>query len=260
MDHETTLSFEMQIGRQKPSTIRNKQTSCPFCNTSDLENIIDREGDIILLENKFPTLKNTFQTVLIETNQCNGEFSDYPREHLHKLMRFAFRKWEDYEQSGNYKSVLLFKNHGPYSGGTISHPHMQIVGLKHVDYKENISNKNFEGTAIFKTEDVEFNISTNPIMGFYEFNVSIQDIKHVEKMADCLQNGVHYLKNHFRSKIESYNLFFYKINGSYKGKIVPRYVASPYFVGYKIPQVSNDIDVIANQVTEIYFRGETSSI
>jgi galactose-1-phosphate uridylyltransferase len=54
----------------------------------------------------------------------------------------------------DFKSVILFKNHGPLSGGTIRHPHMQIVGLEQVDYKENIKFECFEGATIYKDKNV----------------------------------------------------------------------------------------------------------
>ncbi|WP_429877890.1 DUF4931 domain-containing protein [Fictibacillus sp. NRS-1165] len=32
--------------------------------------------------------------------------------------------WKKSIQSGHYQFVIFFKNHGPYSGGTLRHPHM----------------------------------------------------------------------------------------------------------------------------------------
>lgn len=256
MDTERQLHFISHLGKQKPKTITNKDTACPFCATESLENIIAKDGPIILLKNKYKTLEDTFQTVLIETDKCDYELSMYSEEHLHKLFTFATEHWMKLDRSGDFRSVILYKNHGPLSGGTISHPHMQIVGMENVDYKENVHEKNFEGITIFQDETVSFNISTHPIMGFYEFNVTIRDLINVKKMADCIQIAVKCLLNQFQFKCESYNLFFYNMDSFIACKIMPRFVTSPYFIGYTIPQVSNDVEMVAGQVKRIYFSLE----
>ena len=64
-------------------------------------------------------------------------------------------KWQEIEGTDSYRSVILFKNHGPYSGGSISHPHLQIIGMKEVDYHQNITMANFEGTNAFTHNGVE---------------------------------------------------------------------------------------------------------
>ncbi|PLT35508.1 DUF4931 domain-containing protein [Bacillus sp. V5-8f] len=253
MDTEHQLHFITHLGKQKPQTLANKSTACPFCAIENLENIIAQEGPLILLQNKYKTLQNTFQTVLIETDKCADELSIYPKEHLHKLFTFAVRHWMEMEKSGVYRSVVLFKNHGRLSGGTIRHPHMQIVGLEKVDYKELINEKHFEGISIYQNEKVLFTLSNNPIIGFYEFNVMIQDMNEVRKMADCVQAAVKFLLNDFQFKCESYNLFFYHMDSYIACKIIPRFVSSPYFIGYMIPQVPNDIENVADQIKSIYF-------
>lgn len=247
------LHFTSQIGRTKPSTISNQTTSCPFCDTASLENIIDQDGSMILLKNKFPTLQETLQTVLIETDECFGELSKYPKEHLHRLFNFAIRHWQRFEKDPAYKSVILYKNHGPLSGGTIRHPHMQIVAMKEVDYMERIETFHFEGATIYQQEHIDFNISTKPFMGFREFNVNLYDMKDINKMADYIQIAVDYILNHMGYKCESYNLFFYNLGDFISCKIIPRFVASPFFVGYAIPQVADDIEEVAKKIRALYF-------
>ena len=73
--------------------------------------------------------------------------------------------------SGEYASVLFFKNHGPMSGGSLRHPHMQIIGLNEMDVNENVKLEQFEGVTIAQNEHVTFNLSVKPRMGFFEFNV-----------------------------------------------------------------------------------------
>ncbi|MBQ7722906.1 MAG: DUF4931 domain-containing protein, partial [Selenomonadaceae bacterium] len=37
-------------------------------------------------------------------------------------------------------------------------------------------------------------------------------------------------------------------------KVMPRYVTSPYFVGYNIHFLPNNVERIANEIREFYFR------
>jgi ATP adenylyltransferase/5',5'''-P-1,P-4-tetraphosphate phosphorylase II len=252
MTHSTHLHFATQTSVKKPETITNEENSCPFCEVDLLQDIIAKEGSIILLKNKFSTLHHTFQTVLIETDDCHSELSSYKKEHLYKVIRFAITNWLEFEKKKEYKSVILFKNHGPLSGGTIRHPHMQIVGLENVDYRQNISSDYFEGVTIHKNEGVEFNLANKPKMGFYEINVLLYDLKFIDEMADCIQTATNFVLNHFRFKCNSYNLFFYHLDGVVACKIIPRFITTPLYIGYSIPQVPDDVEFVAEKIKDTH--------
>ena len=247
------LIFDSNIGRFKPESIVNTEAKCPFCYRESLEGIIAQDGPILLLKNKYPVLRDTFQTVIIETEDCNSELSLYPKEHLHKVIQFGIEKWQEMIQSKEFSSVLFFKNHGPSSGGTIRHPHMQIVGLKNIDYSNRISLKSLSGTVIHQDEGVELNLSQEPKIGFCEFNVRLSNLDSVHRMADYIQVIAHYLLNHFHKNCTSYNIFFYYLEGQISAKIMPRFVTSPVFIGYSIPQVSSRGDEVIKEIQEIYF-------
>ena len=248
------ILFNSHIGQTKRSETIENSPACPFCNRDMLEEILDEDGSIALVKNKYPVLENTFQTVLIETDDCFSELSLYPKEHLYKVIRFGIRHWLQMIHSGDYSSVLFFKNHGPYSGGTIRHPHMQIVGLKTYDYHNCVSEDQFEGIMIDESAGVEFNLSTKPRVGFFEFNVVMEDQKNIERFADYLQCAAHYVLNHYHASCTSYNMFFYEWNRTIAAKIMPRFVTSPLYVGYAIPQISNRISEIADLVRCTYFK------
>ena len=250
----THLCFYTEIGRQKPNSIRNKEQSCPFCEREKLTDILAVDGSIIFLKNKYPVLENTFQTVLIETDDCNGELSTYEEEHLLKLIRFGLTQWLAMAESGEYRSVIFFKNHGPLSGGSIAHPHMQIIGLKDVDYVEKVRKEDFEGSVIQQNNGTVFSLSTNPRVGFYEFNVKLGAMEDIYSFAKYIQTAAHYLLNNFPFSCNSYNLFFYQFDGDIYAKIIPRFVTTPIFIGYLIPQVPNNIEWMRNDVWEKYFR------
>ncbi|MEH7110099.1 DUF4931 domain-containing protein [Bacillus sp. JJ1764] len=247
------LHFNTSIGVQKPESIRNKAQACPFCDRENLIDLIEVDGPIILLKNKYPVLENAFQTVLIETDECQAELSAYSKEHLHRLIRFGIRHWLKMEKSGKYRSVIFFKNHGPLSGGTIAHPHMQIIGLDDINYKENVSHELFEGMVLAEDNGVKFTLSTKPRVGFYEFNVMMEDSGYKERFAEYMQMAVHYILNHFPFKASSYNIFFHHIDEKIYVKVVPRFVTTPLYIGYGLPQVPNNLEWMTGEMKRIYF-------
>ena len=121
--------FNTDIGRQKPENIIHSNAACPFCATDKLTDIIATDGDIILLKNKYNVIEEADQFVLIEGRDCDADMPAYTRDHMHRLIAFGMEHWAQMGASGKYDTVLFFKNYGPYSGGTIRHPHMQLVGF-----------------------------------------------------------------------------------------------------------------------------------
>ena len=156
------------------------------------------------------------------------------------MIRFGVEKWLEMSASGQFASVLFYKNHGPCSGGTIRHPHMQIVGLENVNYLEHVQAEHFTGQLIDSRQGVEFNLSTQPRVGFFEFNVLLDNLANLEIMADYIQIAAHYALHSFHRACKSYNLFFYQYEGKIIVKVIPRFVSSPLFIGYSIPQLANE--------------------
>ena len=244
------LNFLSSIGEEK-IIYQNNKYPCPFCDREELSDILAEEDSILLIKNKFPTFANTFQTVLIETNNCFANMSTYNKSHMRKIITFGINHWLTMEKSGDFKSVVFYKNHGPLSGGSINHAHMQIVGLKDIDYKLNLKDDIFDGIEIYKDGKSLLNISTKPNACATEFNI-ITTPRHDNFMADNIQNIIKYVLNH--SKCSSFNLFFYQWKKSIICKIVPRYITSPFFVGFSIPQTSNRLNNIAEEIQKTYYN------
>nr|WP_092074101.1 DUF4931 domain-containing protein [Dendrosporobacter quercicolus]NSL47762.1 DUF4931 domain-containing protein [Dendrosporobacter quercicolus DSM 1736]SDM77484.1 Galactose-1-phosphate uridylyltransferase [Dendrosporobacter quercicolus] len=248
------LKFNLNIGKQKPESIINTTATCPFCDRANLQGIIAEDGPILLVKNKYPVLEGTDQTVLIETEECHSELSLYAREHLHQLFRFGIARWQEMERCPDYQSVIFFKNHGPFSGGTIRHPHMQIIGLKTIDYTDSVCPEQFTGLVIDSVNGVELNLSTKPRIGFFEFNVIMDAGRHIDQLADYVQLVIKYILKNFHRTRGSYNLFFYRIDHSIAVKIMPRFIISPLFVGFDIPQISNQLDDMVLDFQNQYLR------
>lgn len=247
------IDFDINIGRSKPENIVHKDEPCPFCRLKKVEKILDRDGDILLIPNKYQVIKEATQLLIIEADKCDVDISTYKLDHLEKLLSFAFRYWLEMEKSEKYGTVLFFKNHGPLSGGTMRHPHMQIVGLKEkLALDSYFSEENFQGEIIFKENGNEINLSTKPKVGFYEFNIILKSKDEITFGAENLQNIVDYILNHHRGKTSSYNIFFYHKNKKIYIKVIPRYPTSPLFLGYNISLIPSDFSFVARGFKKLY--------
>ncbi len=250
------IDFDMNIGRQKPETIRHPDNYCPFCHTEELTDIIASDGSIILLRNKYNVLSGTEQYVLIENGICESDIPNYSPEHMQRLLRFGLHHWQEMLHSGKYDDVVFFKNYGPLSGGTIRHPHMQIVAFPHLEQPLLVFPEEFAGETIAYEHNVEFNISTSPRIGFWELNIipcEITSDDAINTMARFLQIGTGYLTRHFhKGQIHSYNIFFYHIKGQIYIKILPRFATPPLYIGYGVHVKPTNIKEVTAQIRQLY--------
>ena len=189
--------------------------------------------------NKYPVLRHTWQTVIIETDNCHSEFSEYSLEQATHVLQFSIEKWFETIATNRFKSVIYFKNHGPMSGGSIRHPHSQIVGLYDHDYREYVKPHHFAGPLAYEGQKLTMTISDHPMIGFFEFNLIAKKDITLPFFAHQLQGVLRYILGAFSRHVTSYNIFFYQIQDDYiHVKVVPRFITTPLFVGYGIPQVT----------------------
>jgi ATP adenylyltransferase/5',5'''-P-1,P-4-tetraphosphate phosphorylase II len=260
MDHllqaRSQLIFQSGIARQKPHTLHSDDdpAACPFCDHSQLPPIMKRDGDIILVPNKYPILKDTDPFVLIETADCHSELSQYSHDHLIRVLRMAFDFWHEMLNDDRYTSVMFLKNHGPLSGGSLRHPHMQLIGLYDIDCNADIHRDIFYGPIIRKNDGVELNVSSHPRVGFTEFNVIMTEWEAFDTFCDFIQKTVQFiLLHHFDRQFSSYNLFFYQFEGVAYCKAMPRYATTPIYIGYSIAQVIDHLDSIVDEFIHTCF-------
>lgn len=254
MDQEKYIVFQNDVNKGKPNNFINKSVGCPFCNRETLEGIIDEEGPFVLLKNKYPTLKDTYQLVLIEAYDCDTDMGHYSGEYMTELIKFGVKHWLKLEKNGEYKSVIFYKNHGPKSGGSLKHPHMQIVGLKEIDYREKLKDDYFDGIEVYSNEKCTVNVSSRPFNGFSEYNIIINDdLEGIKDLAINLRKLVHYVLNNYFVKCDSFNIFFYHWKDKIICKVMPRFITSPLLLGYEIRQISSIVEELAEKLKDMYF-------
>lgn len=240
----------------KPQHLGSEKAGCPFCDYAEEENILRSEQDMFWIRNKYQTLQDTYQTIIIESSDHNADITTYSKEKNRELFHFAFKCWAETKEDPQFESVLFYKNHGPLSGGSLKHPHMQIVGLTEFDGEGQIDAENFEGITVLAEKNVTINFSTMPVMGFLEINILVDsdDPEAINYLADYVQKTVKYILNHYHhGRCESYNFFLFEKEGKYIVKLTPRFIVSPYFVGYRLSQNFSEehLLVLRDQFREI---------
>ena len=127
------------------------------------------------------------------------------------------------------------------SGGSIRHPHSQIIGLRTYDYHEDITVENMNGWLLHEDQDIRITLSKHPIIGFFEYNLRFNPDTPAKSITMRLQQTVRYVLDSLAKYSQSYNYFFYQLEDGYEYiKVIPRYITTPLYVGYKIPQTCND--------------------
>ena len=251
------IDFDTHIGQQKPNSLLRGE-ACPFCDREHLTDIIAEEDGIILLKNKYNVMVGADQFVLIEGRECQTDMPDYPKEKMHRLIAFGLHHWQKLLHCGRYEEVIFFKNFGPLSGGTIRHPHMQLVGFPKLDTTSLWVPEFFTGPRIAEKNGVTMTVSQNPRVGFWEINLQADlplGNEQTDTLADFIQISVDYFMHHFGRKCQSYNIFFYH-EGDRRilVKIVPRYATSPLYIGYGIRFRPTNLLEAGEEIKRLYFK------
>lgn len=265
------LHISLEKTKNKPSTVQNNALPCPFCQTASVKatnTVLAEQDSMLLIENKFPTMEKAYQVVFVETNNCEETLANYPKETLYRVLAFGLKQWLELTENPDFSSVLFFKNHGKYSGASIYHAHMQLIGLKDVNYRDMLQPEHVEGIPIYQDETIQWNISTKPRNEFYEFNIklkkeevlsSLKEEKTTSFQQFCtlIQWNIQYILEIICNQSQSFNLAFYEMKEEIVVKIIPRNVGngghySAPFLAYGIACVPVNIDQVAEDIKKRY--------
>jgi UDPglucose--hexose-1-phosphate uridylyltransferase len=132
------------------------EESCPFCPGNEgqtpeaLLTINDENSDwlIRVVPNKYPYLLSMgdvitgsygqihlqmegkgYHELIIESQKHNGCIPLGDAEYMERIINAWITRGREISSDTRIRYVSYFKNHGPMSGGSLIHPHSQIVGL-----------------------------------------------------------------------------------------------------------------------------------
>lgn len=247
------LIMDVEKRKKKPNTVLNKELQCPFCEDKVPEVItdglmLDERETMYWAENKFPILKDTYQTLIVESKKCGEDLTTYSEDYAKELFTFIFSSREKLKRSGDFKEVLFFKNHGKFSGSTIAHSHSQIIGLKDITYNYSEIEDSVKGPVIFENEHVTVTVSDLPRAESYEFNITWAKDDYTQEYVRWIQTLVSYISS--VKNYDSYNLLFHETSDRNIMKVIPKRTNSIFYIGYGIKQVSNDLTQVAKEIRE----------
>ena len=217
------LVFRGDKAQGKPENIRNVNGWCPFCHPEQLTDIFRCEGDLIWLMNKYRTIEDTVQTIIVESADHVGDPSNYRADEMRRIMRFSVECWHEMRRHGTYDDVLMFKNFGPLSGGSLRHPHLQIVGLKRGAGIPRPIETLLSGVEVWSSSRARALVAAHPLVGPDEVTLVAQDVHDpasLDELADLLRAAVTYVLSTYRGgRCGSYNLFFYEDEAAWRDSV-----------------------------------------
>ncbi|WP_456364171.1 DUF4931 domain-containing protein [Priestia aryabhattai] len=247
----THIIYNTNVGSNKPNTLVNKDYKCPFCDRENLRkegHILRETNEFLIVKNKFPVLKDSDPAVVVEHNSCNEHIGTYSVEYLERLLSFCLNYYEDLQKTGSYKSIAFFKNHGIFSGGSIQHPHMQIIGFHNNTYE--VNNDEFSGVTILSNQSIEWNFSNKPKSEFFEINLTLKNKEQLNEFCAYLQKSVQFILQVLNTKYQCYNLAFQIEEDRIRVKIISRGPTSILLLGFGIHQTPNNVEELAAQLRD----------
>ncbi len=131
--------------------------SCPFCpgnedmTPNELGRVVDKKGNWIIrwFSNKFGAVSTNpesvssksffiqelsfgYHYIIVDTNKHGVSWRSLKEPRLVKLMKVYSKVVDDLQSKRRINYVVLFKNHGPNAGASLTHEHTQVVALTKV--------------------------------------------------------------------------------------------------------------------------------
>lgn len=207
----TTLDNTKKI--VKNNYYNSEELTCPFCDFENLnQKILKKHENLQMLwcENKYPTLTEFEQTLILETDKCNYTLHQYEVDYIYELYKFIFDCANELHEKWN--DVIILKNKGLKSGGTVPHDHTQIIG---VPFESIPPNKEvFEGLSLLESDSCSINVSDKPLSEILEFNISFHEWN--KDVAKEMKIFFEFLN---KEEITSYNIIYFD---------------TPIFKGFKV--------------------------
>ncbi len=117
----------------RPNDFDEPEQPCPFCpgNESATPPEIARAGDpwrLRIFPNKYPATDQ--HEVIVESPRHGAAFHDLPIADAEQAVLFYAQRYRALRE--RCSNVMIFKNHGPQAGASLTHLHSQILGTPFV--------------------------------------------------------------------------------------------------------------------------------
>ena len=139
--------------RRSPEAVAPPAGRCPFCpgnedlTPGEIRAVRDgKQWSVRVIPNRFPALRieedvrRTYDgrlfssmggcgahEVIIESPEHDRVLADQPVAHIGTLLQVLHDRHVDLMRDTRFQTIVVFKNHGPGAGTSLSHPHWQLI-------------------------------------------------------------------------------------------------------------------------------------
>ncbi|MBV6457280.1 MAG: Galactose-1-phosphate uridylyltransferase [Fimbriimonadaceae bacterium] len=221
---------------------------CPLCPTKPggfPTEITLETYDIVVFENKFPSLRTPAAEVAVEgsdlmperpsegacevvcySQEHHASLATLPLEQVCKLTRVWKDRYLDLCSRPEVEYVFIFENKGKEIGVTLSHPHGQIYGYpyipavlstelaaesKHFAQSESSLMDDWLREELQGPRTLEFNESFAAVVPYfarYPYEVWIAPLRPIRSLADCDPSELDHFSAILHSTVRRYDLLF----------------------------------------------------
>ncbi|HEX6289668.1 MAG TPA: galactose-1-phosphate uridylyltransferase [Herpetosiphonaceae bacterium] len=86
--------------------------------------------------------------VIVESPRHDHDIATMPLEHITTIVATYYERYLDLRQDPQNVLILLFRNHGPRAGASLSHPHSQVIATgmipRHIRWREEEAERYFD--------------------------------------------------------------------------------------------------------------------
>ena len=199
---------------------------CPFC--PGAPEVPDSDWDVLVLPNKFPSLKQEYENKIISDTgiyksrtaygKCEvvvyspshtTQLEDLPIEKIEKIIKVWQLRFSNLSMMDNINYVLIFENRGRIIGTTLDHPHGQIYAFPFIPkiiatelsyamkYKEKNNSCFYCDTIKSEVEsdkrivaETKHFIAFLPYWAHFPFEVHVYSKRHIQKITQFTEEEI----------------------------------------------------------------------
>lgn len=220
----------------------NISNSCPFCKSNrqvameDGVYLLDDKHGHMLIPNKYTTYPEYNIWVIVEMYSCDRDLQDYTIQEMYDYYLFVKESLKIYhEHFPHNKEIMLVKQVGTFSGGSVKHGHSQILGTKENKIDNNLVYEKIQlGHSIYNRDGLNIRFNNEPLNDRDEFIIEYSDsadIQHMlSKLKILLNNVVKPIYNEL-----NYSLSYHRYNNTNYIKLLPRTTTSTLLLHFDVP-------------------------
>lgn len=185
----------------------NQSVSCPFCTTGAWHNEKNDHfktsecGTLFWIDNAYQVVPNVKLTLVIEHNTCTKQLGHYGVTHCRHYFDMLDYAYEGLKK--DHETVIVYKNVGRLSSGSVPHAHTQVVATNKVEFR--LPEWGFVGLEVYASDLLTMNVATEGICEEFEINILNHGAGWHDDVFKGLEGAINHIEATYGAGV-SYNL------------------------------------------------------